>query len=56
MMEYGWRTIVIQSPSQLTVKDGQMAVYDVAADEGHLIPIDEVRRVWLYQAHPHESG
>lgn len=45
MMEYGWRTIVIQSPSWLTVKDGQMSVYDVAADEEHLIPIDEVRRV-----------
>lgn len=45
MMEDGWRTVVIQSPSRLFIKEGQMAIYDAAAEEEHLIPIEEVRRV-----------
>ena len=45
MMDYGWRTVVIQSQSRLTIKDGQMSVYDVPAEEEHLIPIEEIRRV-----------
>ena len=45
MMEYGWRTVVIQSPSRLIIKEGQMSVYDVVTKEEHLIPIEEVRRI-----------
>ena len=47
MMERGWRTIVIQSPSRLTIKEGQMSVYDLVSDAEHLIPVEEIRRLMV---------